>query len=106
MNLDGDKPKVKETNFVQQERDIHEAYQLILNEYYRKVKQRRKAIAAIEGGGMFGKSKTAVKNSALADNEEVKGKPYFISYCFRIEKILAALFMNFVFYENIFFLSS
>ena len=83
MNQDGDKPKVKETNFVQQERDIHEAYQLILNEYYRKVKQRRKAIAAIEGGGMFGKSKTAVKNSALADNEEVKGKPILSATVFR-----------------------
>ena len=36
----------KSTNFVEKERDIHEAYQLILNEYYRRVKKRQKAMEA------------------------------------------------------------
>ena len=73
-----DKIKLKQTSFVEQERAIHEAYQLLLNEYYRKVKQRRKAMAS--GAEVFGKlkkdpkmlEKVIANNSALAD-EEVQG---------------------------------
>ena len=74
-----EKIKLKQTNFVEHERAIHEAYQLILNEYYRKVKQRRKAMAS--GAEIFGKlqknpkmlEKMLANNSALADEEEEEG---------------------------------
>lgn len=74
-----EKMKLKQSNFVEQERAIHEAYQLILNEYYRKVKQRRKAMSA--GAAVFGKlqknpnllDEMVANNSALSDTEE-KGK--------------------------------
>ena len=48
-----DKMAAKQINYIEQERSIHEAYQLILNEYYRKVRQRRKAMEA--ANNVFGK---------------------------------------------------
>ena len=76
LKQDMEKTNLKKTNFVEQERNIHESYQLILNEYYRKVRARRKAMES--GAMLFGKVQTdpkklekmVVGNSALAEEEE------------------------------------
>ena len=44
IKMEVEKKTTNSTNFIGQERDIHEAYQLILNAYYMKVKQRRKVM--------------------------------------------------------------
>ena len=75
-----DKMAAKQINYIEQERSIHEAYQLILNEYFRKVRQRRKAMEA--ANNVFGKVQKEKKviemvitddsNTTVA--EKVKGK--------------------------------
>ena len=83
-NEEIEKAKIRQTNFVEQERAIHEAYQLILNEYYRKVRGRKKAIES--GAMLFGKlkndpsklEKMIAGNSALAEEEQ----PGKVSFCF------------------------
>ena len=89
---DIEKAKARKTNFVEQERAIHEAYQLILNEYYRKVRARKKAIES--GAMLFGKLKNDPQklekmisgNSALAEEEE-QGESFLMFYHVRNELI-------------------
>ena len=75
------KQKKFTSNLIEEERQIHEAYQLILNEYYRKVRQRRKAMEKVNKAFLCVDDLKRSKSSNAISEEENKGNIHMKCHC-------------------------